>query len=204
MKHPYIGSVAPTIMRLEPDHSFVKIDSMGIMVPKNGLGRDITRVEDLPNIIAACGACMLYRRETLEDIKVNGEYFDEDFFAYCEDTDLGMRSMLRGWAINSSKCYINHVHSASMKSAPGYIQLLGHRNNILTVIKNYPKKTLIKHLPSIIFWQFASIGVWFARMKPFLILKLKYDAIKLIPKMLQKRKIIQSRSKVDDFEEYLS
>ena len=40
----------------------------------------------------------LYRREMLEDTRVAGEYFDEDFFAYREDADLAWRAQLLGWS----------------------------------------------------------------------------------------------------------
>jgi GT2 family glycosyltransferase len=43
------------------------------------------------------GAAMLCRRGMLEDLKVNGEVFDEDFFIYREDADLAWRAQLRGW-----------------------------------------------------------------------------------------------------------
>jgi GT2 family glycosyltransferase len=191
-------------MHLIPDHSFVSVDSLGIAVPPSGMGRDIKTDEEINKVIIGCGACVLYRRVTLEDIKVNDEYFDEDFFVYCEDTDLGMRTILRGWYIAQNyNAYINHLHSAVMGKASGYIQLLGHRNNILVVIKNWPTKLLIKKLPIILFMQLASIGLYCARLKPHLILKLKWEAIKLLPKMLVKRKTIQNRIK-NDLEPYLT
>ncbi len=43
------------------------------------------------------GSVPLYRREMLEDIKINGEYFDEAFFAHKEDVDLSWRARLLGW-----------------------------------------------------------------------------------------------------------
>ena len=48
----------------------------------------------------APACCALYRRQMLEAIAHDGEYFDEDFFAYFEDVDLDWRANLQGW-----KCY---------------------------------------------------------------------------------------------------
>lgn len=199
MKDKKVGMVAPEIWLPNMD-----IDSYGLVLPASGLGRDIKLKEDVKKIIAPCGACALYRKSTLDDIKIGDEYFDSSFFAYCEDMDLGIRAILRGWKIKTFSVPLIHCHSAFMSSAANYIQLLGHRNNILVVLKNYPLKTLIKNLHKILFWQIASVGIWFLRRKPFLILKLKWDAIKMIPQILKKRKIIQKRIKIKNFEEYLS
>ena len=48
----------------------------------------------------APACCALYRRQMLEAIAQDGEYFDEEFFAYFEDVDLDWRANLHGW-----KCY---------------------------------------------------------------------------------------------------
>ena len=192
--------VTPKVIRKDTG----EIDTYGIRVPKSGLGKDIKEIDELKYMIAPCGVSMMWRRKALDDIAVKGEYLDEDFFAYCEDTDLGIRAILRDWSYGCvPNAIIYHNHSHIMKSAPSYIQLLGHRNNILTVIKNYPRNVLIKALPSIIFWQLASIALYCIKFKPHIILKLKWDAWKLLPKMLEKRKIIQSRIKIDNFGDYL-
>ena len=39
----------------------------------------------------------MYRRKALDDIAIDGQYFDEDFFAYREDADLAWRCRLFGW-----------------------------------------------------------------------------------------------------------
>jgi len=48
-------------------------------------------------IIGASGAAALYRRAMVEDVPVEGEFFDEEFFAYREDADLAWRAQLMGW-----------------------------------------------------------------------------------------------------------
>ena len=55
-------------------------------------------------VFGISGACPIYRKEALEDVKINQEYLDEDFFAYYEDVDLAWRMQLRGWkSINTAK-----------------------------------------------------------------------------------------------------
>ena len=65
------------------------LDSTGVRLHKNrrnsdrGFGiEDTGQHEDVEFIFAASGSSLLCRRRMLEDIKMGGEYFDEDFFAY--------------------------------------------------------------------------------------------------------------------------
>ena len=46
-----------------------------------------------PEALLPSGCAALYRREALD---ASG-WFDESFFLYCEDTDLGLRARLAGW-----------------------------------------------------------------------------------------------------------
>ncbi len=48
-------------------------------------------------VFGITGAALLCKKAMLEDVSVNGEYLDEDFFAYREDADLAWRAQLRGW-----------------------------------------------------------------------------------------------------------
>src|SRR5450432_2600775 len=48
-------------------------------------------------VFGACAAAALYRRRMIDDISVDGEFFDPDFFAYREDADVAWRAQLLGW-----------------------------------------------------------------------------------------------------------
>ncbi|MFQ5741063.1 MAG: glycosyltransferase [Acidobacteriota bacterium] len=48
-------------------------------------------------VFGITGAALLCRKEMLEELRYNGEYLDEDFFAYREDADLAWRAQLKGW-----------------------------------------------------------------------------------------------------------
>lgn len=81
-------------------------------------------------------ACALYRRKALEDAKYNGQYFDEDFFAYFEDADLAWRVRNNGWL---SK----YIHGAAIKHprkgahALGFtLKALAYRNAYVSYLKN--------------------------------------------------------------------
>ena len=48
-------------------------------------------------VFGATAAAALYRRAMIEDISMDGEFFDPDFFVYREDADVSWRAQLFGW-----------------------------------------------------------------------------------------------------------
>jgi len=65
------------------DHEAV--DSFGITLYKSGLASN--RKDRSDPLLGPTGACALYTRELLENVKAKtGDYFDPDFFCYAEDT----------------------------------------------------------------------------------------------------------------------
>ena len=48
-------------------------------------------------VFGACAAAALYRRKMIDDVSVEGDFFDPDFFAYREDADVAWRAQLLGW-----------------------------------------------------------------------------------------------------------
>jgi GT2 family glycosyltransferase len=106
--NPYIGTVCGKLLRWkpgqEPERTQV-IDSTGIYFLRNlrhldrGEGEINSGQYDRPEyVMGATGAAALYRRKMVEDVSVEGEYFDEDFFAYREDADVAWRVQLLGWS----------------------------------------------------------------------------------------------------------
>ena len=124
------------------------IDNVGHLIYRDGLNRGRGRLEvdhgqfDLKEeVLFPSGCAALYRREMLEEIGL----FDEDFFAYGDDTDLGLKGRLAGW-----KClYIPGAvvyHRYSQSSGP-YSPLKAfyvERNRVWIAIKFFPLSTLLK------------------------------------------------------------
>ncbi len=149
-------------------------------------------------IFGSDGASPFYRRAMLEDVKINNEYFDEDFFAYKEDHDLAWRSRLLGWkTIYMSRSVAYHIRSAQpgirseMKSG---IRQLGVRNRYLMNLKNDLFALFLRDILSILFYElkiFVYI-ILFERNS----LSGYYQAMTLLSRMWQKRKIIMTRRRV--------
>ncbi len=146
-----VGSVAPKI-KFYYDKKI--IDSVGILIHQDGSGInrgfkefDKGQYNKNQEIFGVCAGACLYKRNMLEDIKEKDDYFDPDFFAYYEDLDLAWRARLRGWkSISCPRAVIYHIHSATSKSYSQFKAYHVNRNKFFVIIKNFPKKFLIKAL----------------------------------------------------------
>lgn len=180
-----------------------RIDSAGDMMLttfrafKRGEGQDPINY-DLPGFIfSACGAGALYKREMIDQIG----FFDEDFFIQCDDTDLGFRAQIAGWKVfyvPSAKLY--HKVSNSIGKASEISVYYTQRNMELVRIKNVPVSILLFYLPQIIIGLVLDalyFGVRRMRWKTFI--KAKVAALRMAPRMIEKRKrILGARKKVSN------
>lgn len=97
------------------------------------------------------GSAALYRRELFAEL--GG--FDDDYFLYCEDTDLGLRAVWAGWRcayVPGAVVYHRYSHSAG-RASPLKAYLV-ERNRLFTAVKNFPVRMLWKVLP----WSAARYG----------------------------------------------
>ncbi len=157
--------------------------------------RDLGQFDQPRMILGACGGAALYRRSMLRDIGL----FDEDYFAYLEDVDLGLRAQNAGYkCVYVPSAIIYHLGCGTTGS--GYHPLvvrLSSQNNLNTIIKNIPGPLLVKFLPHILYWQlyyFAVVIVRGGQVLPWL--EGTWRAAKLLPKMLKKRALIADQRRV--------
>jgi len=130
----------------------------GHLVVRNGLAYNRYYLRQVPResleegeIGGANGACPLYRRAMLEDIAVDGEYFDETFFLYWEDVDLDWRAHLMGWRCwFTPRAVAHHVMEASgvATSARGRARIAVNR--WLMFLKVIDLSLFLRHLPYIL------------------------------------------------------
>ncbi len=97
---PRAGSATGKLLRMDGK----TIDSTGIVMTRNqrhldrGAGEtDRGQWNEAGEVFGASGAAAMYRLACLEDVAIDGMYFDEDFFAYREDADLAWRCRLMDW-----------------------------------------------------------------------------------------------------------
>lgn len=81
------------------------------------------------------GSAALYRRAMLD--RVGG--FDDDFFLYCEDTDLGLRAQWAGWSCDYvPAAIVDHRYSESAGRASALKAYFVERNRLRVALKNFP------------------------------------------------------------------
>lgn len=104
------------------------------------------RPDALPEgeVFSACGAATLIDRELF--LGLGG--FDERFFCYCEDVDLGYRLRLAGEpTLLLPAAVVEHVGSASTGVRSDFSVFHGSRNRLWTFLKNTPGPLLWLTLP---------------------------------------------------------
>jgi GT2 family glycosyltransferase len=195
------------------------IDSAGIVVGRDGLSIGRGRLEagdrydKETEVFFASGCACLFRREMLEDIGL----YDEDFFAYAEDTDMGWRARLAGWkCIYSPDALVYHLHSASSGTYSHLKAFLVERNRIWVAIKNFPLYLLL-YGQGYTFWRylyqaygaFAGKGAAgrfssdFTKMELIRILMKVYLSVwKSLPLMFKKRRAIRRNKRISNREFY--
>ena len=144
-----------------------------------------------------CAAAALYRRGALE---VAGG-FDEDHFCYLEDVDLGFRLRLAGnRALYVPDAVVRHVGSATSGGQHSDFALYhGHRNLVWTYVKNMPGALFWLCLPLHILLNLVTVLVFVARGRGGVLLRAKRDALKGLPKMWAKRRVIQRNRRTSIF-----
>jgi GT2 family glycosyltransferase len=151
-------------------------------------------------VFGATAAAACYRREMIEDVSVGGEFFDPDFFAYREDADLAWRAQLLGWKclyVPYAKGYhVRKLRPGMRRSVPPEINMHSVKNRFLMRLKNVTASLYWRHLIPI---TFRDVGILlYCLVGEQSSIKAFYLTLKNLKRVLEKRRWIQSRRRVDD------
>lgn len=148
--------------------------------------QDSPRYQEEIDIFSACAGAALYRRSVLEE--TGG--FEELFFAYLEDVDLGLRLRAAGccgYYVPRAEVYHYGAATSGGEFSPLAVRLRT-RNSILLLVKSIPSSIFLKCLPMII----AAQASWFARAllrrRGFSYLRGIFGVMPLLPVMLRRRR----------------
>jgi len=201
---PLVGSVSGKLLRFASENGGDVIDSTGIyMTPSlrhldRGSGEpDRGQYDRLQYVFGASGAAALYRRQMLDAVSIDGECFDEDFFAYREDADLAWRAQLLGWkALYTPRAIARHerrVLPERRRSLPATVNMHSVKNRFLLRIKNQtPGELLALLLPSL--WRDLQVVLYVLLFERTSLPGLTFVA-RHWDRLLAKREWIQSRRK---------
>jgi GT2 family glycosyltransferase len=141
-------------------------------------------------IFAPCAAAAIYKRTAL--MQAGG--FDEDFFCYFEDVDLGFRLRLLGHKLMlAPEAIVYHLGGAtSGGSRSDFAVYHGQRNLVWAYVKNMPWPYFWWYLLEHVLFNLASIVFFTLGGQGRVILRAKWNALLGLPKMVRKRQAIQS------------
>ena len=96
--------------------------------------------ERMEYVFGATAAAALFRRELIDDISIDGHFFDPDFFIYREDADVAWRAQLQGWrCLYTPRAVAHHVRTVTpgnRRGLPPVINMHSVKNRFLMRIKN--------------------------------------------------------------------
>lgn len=193
------------------------LDSCGVGIALDGMSRQAMRgapVPELPcpkEVLLFSGCACLLRMAALKEVGL----FDEDFFAYCEDTDLGLRLRRAGWkTVVSPGAYVHHFYSMTGGKFSLQKVFWVERNHFWVAIKNFPWP-LLAILPVVTAWRYLVQGYslltgageikefgagagWFAIVSTYL--RSYMDMLQRLPVMLAKRRGFGEKHRVGEIE----
>jgi GT2 family glycosyltransferase len=144
-------------------------------------------------VFAACAAAALYRREAFEE----AEGFDEQYFCYFEDVDLGFRLRLLGHrCLYVPSAVVHHVSSAVSGYRSTFAVYHGERNAVWTFIKNMPGPLFWLYLPQHLALNAAALMYYPWRGQGGAVWKAKLDALKGLGAVLRRRRLVQRSRRV--------
>jgi GT2 family glycosyltransferase len=198
--NPDIGSCASKIV-LHQDPGVV--DSCGDSYSVDGTPGKIGHLEPVAEssrpqeVFGACAGAAIYRRSMLEEL--GG--FDEDFFMVYEDSDLSFRARLRGHkCLYVPTAIVRHHVSASLGVLSDDAVYYAQRNLEYVFFQNMPTRLLVKYLPVHVLTNGFRFLAHMARRQTRIFLKAKIDALRNLPRVLEKRRTIQRGRRVSSLE----
>jgi GT2 family glycosyltransferase len=138
--HPRIGMFASEVRMAGTG----TLDSAGMLIACDGSSKQRGHGSPIPSTNAPdallpSGSAALYRRAMLDEIGL----FDESFFLYCEDTDLGLRAQWAGWGCRYVPgAVVEHRYSHTAGRATPLKAYYVERNRLYTIVKNFPARML--------------------------------------------------------------
>ncbi len=145
-------------------------------------------------VFAPCAAAALYRRSAFDEI--GG--FDESYFCYFEDVDLGFRLRLLGYrSLYVPSSVVRHVSSALGGYRSDFAVYHGERNSVWTFVKNMPAPLFWLYLPQHLALNVASLLFYPLRGQGRAVWRAKWHALLGLRTVLARRREEQRRRRAD-------
>ncbi len=208
-----LGAVSGIILKWQfdeiaggaPEAKTTIIDSFGLQVFRSGkvieqyVGEQQSAHTQDANVFGVSGTMPIYRKQALEAIRFEDEYYDEDFFSYKEDVDCAYRLRRAGWearviadAVGWHDRTAQSTKGMTLRQAARYrsqkhdmVNMHSYKNHLLVMYKNWPAGVWLRNLPFVVAYElgkFFYICVREPRTLKGLVL-----LVRLMPRMRRKR-----------------
>jgi len=208
--HPDAGSVCGKLLRWDPAAAQRRtdiIDSTGIYFTRNmrhldraAEERDRGQYDRVQYVFGASGAAAMFRREFIEDVSVEGEFFDEEFFAFREDGDLAWRAQVMGWKCLYTPAavawHVRRVTPERRRDLPLVINWHSVKNRFLMRGKNASGWLCWRLFFPVAWRDLMTLG--YALLRDGRMLSAVAYPFRAMESIRRKRAIIQSRRRVSD------
>jgi GT2 family glycosyltransferase len=206
-----VGMAASKILVYEDPR---RIDKAGHLIYPDGQNRgrgtgeiDAGQYDCVEEVLWPDGCAAMYRREMLDQI--GG--FDEDFFAYADDAELGLRARIAGWScLYIPRAVVRHHRGATLGVRSSRRLQLIERNRVLLAFKLFPWSLL--WLNGVYYLTRLAASLWAAvrnrgevaqfpgirgKVRASLaLLTGDFQALRMLPKMLAKRRHVNQIRKL--------
>jgi len=150
-RRPDVGFVASKMLSArDPTRVDSAWDAMGLAPYNVGHGDpDGPRYASGRYVLSACAGAAAYRREFFERVG----WFDEAFFAWFEDVEIGIRGQLAGFRCwYEPTAVVRHLGSATAARMPDRKIFLLIRNNLILFFQTMPLRRVLPWGPVILLW----------------------------------------------------
>ncbi|HYP15172.1 MAG TPA: glycosyltransferase family 2 protein [Bryobacteraceae bacterium] len=211
---PSVGTVCGKLLTIKstfdlPDKPLV--DSTGIYftptlrhLDRGSLEVDNGHYLNNEYVFGATAAAALYRRTMVDDVAVDGEFFDVDFFVYREDADVAWRAQLLGWRClytpQARGYHVRNVLPGNRRALPAAINMHSVKNRFLMRLKNITPDVYRRNWLSITARDLVVVGACLVHEHTSL--KALWYVMRNYRRVLAKREDIMKRRRVTD--EYMA
>jgi GT2 family glycosyltransferase len=199
---PDAASATGKLLRLDGK----TLDSTGIIMLRNQ--RHLDRGADEPDrgqfdkpedVFGPSGAAALYRWKALQDVAIDGQFFDEDFFAYREDADLAWRCRLMGWTSiyvpSAVALHRRRVTPERRSQLSALINFHSVKNRFLLRLNNMTWSLYLRDFLQISIRDAAVVG--YVLVREWTSVGALLYVIRHLPRLWKKRRIIQARKRIE-------
>jgi GT2 family glycosyltransferase len=209
---PQTGCVCGKLLSIGPGFTpldRLRIDSTGIYFTpamrhfdRGWHEPDRSAYDRLEYVFGATAAAALYRRTMIDDVSVEGEFFDADFFVGREDADVAWRAMLMGWRTlytpSAVAFHVRTVTPENRRAVPAVLNMHSVKNRFLMRVKNVTAGVYQRYWLPMTLRDLLVVGgalLW----EPASALAFWHLA-RCLPRALRRRRLIMSRRRISDQE----